>query len=273
MYGALFGDIIGSYYESHCTKNYNFEMFRKDNSFTDDTVLNTAVCDAILYDDTPINKKNLKKRAYEYAIRYKAYYRRYSYAGFGVMFSEWAESDIMKKQKSYANGAAMRVIPIGYAYDSLEQVHLQVEASCLYTHKNREAITGAKAVSSAVFLAVHGKSKTHISEYIERNFRYNLNVSLSDIKENYVFDSSTSYSVPPAIIAFLESENYEDAVRKAVSLGGDADTMACIAGGIAEAFYQKIPEDIKRYCMSKLDMGIKEKANEFTKKYINFRKK
>ena len=204
----------------------------------------------------------------EYAIQYKQYYSYFPNAGYGYLFSKWASNPKnMKKQRSYGNGAAMRVVPIGYAYDTIEQVLLQAKASCLYTHNCHEAINGAQAVASAVFLAVHKKSKDTIRKFICQNFKYNLDYSINDIQPYYKFDSSTNYSVPPAIVAFLDSNDYESAIRNAIYLGGDADTMACIAGGIAEAFYDDIPEYIKKFCYSKLDYTIKSVAIEFCRKH------
>lgn len=268
MYGAIYGDIIGSYYEVHCTKNYDFELHR-DSTFTDDSVMTAAVCKAILQNPQPITKREIRKRAFEYAVRYKQYFSYYPHAGYGNMFSKWAsDRKNMKKQHSYGNGGAMRAVPIGYAYDSLEQVMLQAKASCFYTHNNREAIRGAQAVAAAVYLANYGESKSAIREYISKNFRFDLDYTVDEIRPAYSFDSSTSYSVPPAIVAFLDSEDYESAVRNAVSLGGDADTMACIAGGIAEAFYRNIPEHIQRFCDSCLEYTIKSVVNEFKGRFI-----
>lgn len=160
----------------------------------------------------------------------------------------------------------MRVIPIGYAYSTLEQTLLQAKASCIPTHNQREAIKGAQAVASAVFLARKNESKEGIRNFLEKTFKYDLSIPLATVKESHVFDSKTSYSVPPAIIAFLESSDYESAVRSAVSLGGDADTQACIAGGIAEAFYKEIPEHIKRFCDLRIDHSIKSVVREFCEK-------
>ena len=266
MFGAIYGDIIGSYYEVHCTKDYNFE-FNKDSFFTDDSVLIAAVCKAILNNPTEISKWALRARAKEYASQYRQYYSYHPHAGFGNMFAAWAKDPYARNEHSYANGASMRVIPIGYAYDSLEQTLLQAKASCLSTHNHREAIVGARAVAASIFLARSGADKEQIKAYLEKTFKYKLSTPLSSIKETHVFDSRTSYSVPPAIIAFLESTDYESAIRNAISLGGDADTQACIAGGIAEAYYKEIPEHIKRFCDSRIDFSIKSVVKEFTKQY------
>ncbi|MGM9596703.1 MAG: ADP-ribosylglycohydrolase family protein [Eubacteriales bacterium] len=266
MFGAIYGDIIGSYYEVHCTKNYGFE-FNKDSSFTDDSVLIAAVCKAILNNPAEISKWNTRMRAKEYAAQYRQYYSYYPNAGFGNMFAAWAKDPYSKNGHSYANGASMRVIPIGYAYETLDQTLLQAKASCLATHDHREAIKGAQAVATAVFLARNGKRKGYIKEYLEKSFKYNLSISISSVKESHVFDSRTSYSVPPAIISFLESSDYESAIRTAISLGGDADTQACIAGGIAEAYYKQIPDHIRRFCDGRIDSSIKTVVKEFNLKY------
>ena len=267
MFGAIYGDVIGSYYEVHCTKDYGFE-FNKDSTFTDDSVLIGAVCKAILDNPSEISKWNIRARAKEYALQYRQYYSYHPNAGFGNMFADWARQAYAKDGHSYANGASMRVIPIGYAYETMEQTLLQAKASALPTHNNREAIRGAQAVAAAIFLARKGEGKEQIKDYLERKFKYDLSVPLLTVKENHVFDSRTSYSVPPAIIAFLESQDYESAIRNAVSLGGDADTQACIAGAVAEAYYKQIPEHIKRFCDSRIDITIKSVVREFNKKYL-----
>ncbi len=267
MFGAIYGDIIGSYYEVHCTKDYNFE-FHKDSFFTDDSVLIAAVCKAILNNPSDISKWNTRARAKEYASQYRQYYSYHPHAGFGNMFADWAKNPYARNGHSYANGASMRVIPVGYAYDTLEQTLLQVKSSCISTHNHREAINGAQAVATAIFLARNGTDKEQIKVHLEKTFKYKLSTPLSVIKETHVFDSRTYYSVPPAIIAFFESTDYESAIRNAISLGGDADTQACIAGGIAEAYYKEIPEQIKHFCDGKIDSSIKSVVREFNQKYL-----
>ncbi|MBO5022988.1 MAG: ADP-ribosylglycohydrolase family protein [Clostridia bacterium] len=266
MFGAIYGDVIGSSYEVRCTKNYNFE-FRDYSIFTDDTVLTVAVCKTILNNSDPISFFSQNRRAFEYASQIKHFYSLFPDAGFGQMFSDWARSPFMHRVKSYENGASMRVIPIGYAYETEERVLLQAKASCLYTHNNREAIRGAQAVALAVYWAYGGMDKSYIKRKIEKMFSYDLSFKLNDIRENYVFDSRTGYSVPPAIVAFLESVDYESAVRLAVSLGGDADTMACIAGGIAEAYYKKIPQNIRDFCDRRIDSGLRNIIRKFEDEY------
>ena len=261
IWGAVYGDIIGSYYEVHCTKDYNFP-FHRESTFTDDTVMTAAVCEAVMLNTVPISPLEVRKRGKEYAAQYKRFYSLYPNAGFGQMFGEWASSRSLFVQRSFGNGGAMRVVPIGYSYDTIEQTLLQAKASCIYTHNHREAINGAKAVAAAVWLACHNKSKDEIKKFIEDNFHYDLSVAISKIRESFRFDSRAGYSVPPTICAFLQSDDYESAVRNAVSFGGDADTMACIAGGIAEAYYGDIPQHIKDFCGSRLDGTIKETIKE-----------
>lgn len=267
MWGAVFGDIIGSYYEVHCTKDYNFEL-RRESTFTDDSVMTAAVCRTILNNPDDITERGVTERAKCYAALYKQFYSYFPNAGFGQMFREWAESDRLYKQPSYGNGAAMRAVPIGYACKTLEQVLLQAKASSIFTHNNKEAIEGAQAVAAAVWLANGGSGKSEIKACLEKKFGYKLSEPLEKIRRDCKFDSRTKYSVPPSIIAFMESEDYESAVRGAVSLGGDADTMACIAGGIAEAFYHRIPKRIESFCLSRTDSTIKRAVNEFNGKFM-----
>ncbi len=268
MYGAIIGDIIGSYYELNCTKDYDFQLFSSESKFTDDTVLNLAVCSAILHNCEKTSFTKRGQRVFEYGAQYRKYYNRYPNAGFGQMFSKWAKGSSFERQRSYGNGAAMRVIPIGYAYSTLEQVLLQAKLSAKSTHNHPEAIKGAQAVAAGVYLARQGQDKEMIRNYIGNKFSYDLSYNLDSIKDGYVFNSRTSYSVPVSILCFLESSSYEDAVRNAVSLGGDADTMACIAGGIAEAFGYKVPNDILSKGKHYLDMEQKNVINEFNKRYL-----
>jgi len=267
VFGALYGDVIGSYYEVHCTKSFDFP-FEKDSTFTDDSVLIAAVCKAILNNPCDVKRFVLRKRAMEYAAQYRQYYSYFPSAGYGTMFAKWAKDPQARNGHSYANGSAMRVIPIGYAYKTIEQTLLQAKASCLPSHNNHEAIVGAQSVASAIYMARNGKNKDDIRSYLESKFKYNLSVPLKEIQKVHVFNSRSSYSIPPAIIAFLESTDYESAIRGAISLGGDADTQACIAGGIAEAYYKDIPDHIKRFCDLKIDITIKQVVREFCKIYI-----
>ena len=262
MYGAIIGDIIGSVYERANVKTKNFELFTAQSCFTDDTVLSAAVAEKLLRSaDSVLNT------AKSYAMWYKQYYKRYPNAGYGQMFSEWAREDRLSVRKSYGNGAAMRVSAIGFAFDDLKDVFKEVKASCYYTHRHKEAITGAYAIAAAIFFARKGLDKDEIKKEIEKRFKYKLDFALDDIRENFVFDSRTAYTVPPAIRAFLESENYEDAIRNAVSVGGDSDTIACMTGGIAQAYYKNIPEEIMSRAKMRLNIGLKNVIDEFCETY------
>ncbi|MFI4962659.1 MAG: ADP-ribosylglycohydrolase family protein [Legionellales bacterium] len=227
MLGAIAGDIIGSVYEHHPIKTEIFPLFSVGCRFTDDTVMTLAVAHAIL-------------EGVDYAAAMKAFGRRYPDAGYGGSFIRWLFEDDVKPYNSWGNGAAMRVSPIGLAFDNVERVLQEARLSAEVSHNHSEGVKGAQATALAVFLAGHGEEKEFIRHDIMRRFGYNLNRKIAEIRPRYGFDISCQGSVPEAIIAFLDSCNYEDAVRKAVSLGGDSDTLACIAGGIAAAFYKEI---------------------------------
>ena len=261
LYGALLGDIIGSLREIHNEKTEDIELFPKGSHFTDDSVMTVAIADKLLHDD----KSSISNKK-AYAMWYKQYYRRFPHAGYGQMFSSWANEETLSVQKSYGNGCAMRVTALGYACDDLKTLWKEVEDSCYYTHNNHEAKVGAKAIATAVFMAKKQEDKESIKEYISGKFKYRF-PCLDEIREKYVFDSRTSYCVPPALEAFFESTSYETAIRKAVSIGGDSDTIACMTGGIAEAYYKSIPEKIMAEGSRYIDIGFKNVIGEFTDKY------
>ena len=255
MLGAIAGDIIGSIYEFNNIKSNVFPLFTGDSFFTDDTVLTVATADCILSNG-------------KYPDFYKKYFRKYPDRGYGGNFSEWGNSDSLDPYNSFGNGSAMRAGPIGFAYSTIEEVLIAAKISSEATHDHPEGIKGAQAIASCVYLAREGRKKQEIKEYIGNNFNYGLNDTLESIRPGYTFDETCQGSVPQAIIAFLESEDYEDAVRKAISIGGDSDTIACITGGIAEAYYGGIHEDIKLEVMPKLDENMLEVIFKFYDKYI-----
>jgi ADP-ribosylglycohydrolase len=254
MIGAIAGDIIGSVYESHCLKTTEFAIFTANSTFTDDTVLTIAVADCILHGK-------------DYATTFKHYARKYPSAGFGGMFFEWVSSDSLAPYNSYGNGSAMRVSPVGFAFDTMEEVLAEARRSAEVTHNHLEGIKGAQAVATAIFLAREKESKSKIKEFIEKNFGYNLHQTLEEIRPNYYFDETCEGSVPQAIIAFLESDSFEDAVRKAISLGGDSDTLGCMTGGIAQAYYQTIPAYIIEEVRNRLDTELLKVVRQFNTKY------
>jgi ADP-ribosylglycohydrolase len=231
MLGAIAGDVIGSVYEAHPIKYTDFPLFGRSSHFTDDTVLTVAAAYSIL-------------EKCDYTTAFKTFGRRYPGAGYGSSFYQWIFSPDGRPYSSWGNGSAMRVSPVGFAFESVDAVLEEAGRSASVTHNHPEGIKGAQATALAVFLARKGENKDSIKSKIEKRFNYNLNRTLDDIRPEYRFDVSSQGSVPESIIAFLESKDFEDAVRKAVSLGGDSDTMACIAGGIAHAFYREIPENI-----------------------------
>jgi ADP-ribosylglycohydrolase len=228
--GAIAGDIVGSVYERRRIKNKDFPLFSPSSRFTDDTVLTVALADAILTGS-------------DYATLMRGYHRRHPHAGYGGMFRRWAADPRSGPYNSFGNGAAMRVSPVGYACNSLNDVLEKARLFTVCTHDHPEGIKGAQAAASAVFLARTGSSKDDIKSFIEDTFAYDLSRSLNDIRPAYRFDPTCQGSVPESIIAFLESVSFEDALRNAVSLGGDADTQACIAGAVAEAFYGGVPAE------------------------------
>jgi len=254
MVGAIAGDIIGSAYEGRRTKTTDFELFTSYSRFTDDTVLTVAVADCIL------NGK-------DYARTFKEYGRRFPHAGYGGMFKRWLWSDSLLPYHSFGNGSAMRVSPVGFACSTLEDMLAEAKRSAEVTHNHPEGIKGAQAIASAIFLARVGSSKKEIKDYIEKNFGYDLGRTLDQIRPTYRFDDTCQGSVPQAIIAFLESEDYEDAVRKAVSLGGDADTLACMTGGIAQAYYKQVPGYIVAKVRELLDKDLLAVVDEFNRRY------
>lgn len=256
MLGAIAGDIIGSVFESHPTKTERLELLTPASRFTDDTVLTVAVADCILYGK-------------DYARTFKEYGVRYLNAGYGSGFLRWLYNEDMKPYYSYGNGSAMRVSPVGFAFDNIDDVLKEAEKSAAVTHNHPEGIKGAVATAAAVFLAKTGKGKQQIKQYVQQTFNYDLQRTIGEIRPAYKFDPTCQGTVPQAIIAFLESDNYEDAVRKAVSLGGDSDTLACITGGIAQAYYKEIPEYILREIRKRLDMDLLRVVDEFQNKYIS----
>ncbi len=250
MIGAIAGDIIGSVYEWKNIKTADFELFSPECRFTDDSVLTIALADAILSGDN-------------FADKMKEYYRRYPQVGFGSNFAKWAESDQSSPYNSYGNGAAMRISPVGYSFSSLDVTLKMAEYYTSLTHNHPEGIKGGCSTAAAIFMARRRHSKEEIKQYIESTFGYNLSRSLDSIRPGYKFDSSCQGSVPEAMIAFLESNDFEDAIRKAVSLGGDSDTIACIAGGIAQAFYGEVPDLIEKKVYTILDEPLGKVTRAF----------
>ena len=250
MIGAIAGDIIGSVYEWHNIKAKKFPLFSDHCFFTDDTVLTVALADTIL---TGIS----------YADNLKTFYRWYPDSGYGSGFHLWAQSQTSEPYNSYGNGAAMRISPVGYAYNDLQTVLAKAAEFTGVTHNHPEGIKGGQATAAAIFLARTGKSKDAIKAYIEKTFEYDLSKNVDEIRPTYRFDVSSQGTVPQAIRAFIDSTDFEDAIRNAISLGGDSDTLACITGGIAQAFYGGVPASIEIMVYAILDERLGEITKEF----------
>ena len=228
--GAITGDIIGSIYEWDNIKTIEFPLFSKDCFFTDDSVLTLATMDAIT------NNVPYEDSYFKFATNYPG-------RGYGGGFRRWLQSDL-KPYNSFGNGAGMRVSPVGWAFDTLEEVIHQATESAKVTHNHPEGIKGAQATAVSVFLARTGSSKDEIRNIIETTFGYDLHRTCDEIRPIYTFNETCQGTVPEAIIAFLESTDFENAIRLAISLGGDSDTLACITGGMSEAFYGEVPKHI-----------------------------
>ena len=262
MLGAIAGDIIGSPYERNNTGKYNFPLFRfrePISRFTDDTVLTVAVADALLHGK-------------DYMPTYRDYYRRYKNRGFGKGFRSWASVDDQEFGDSFGNGSAMRVSPVGWYCQSLSDVLAEAEKSALPSHSHPEGIKGAQAIAACIFLARTGSGKQRIKNYVEAEFGYDLSKTVPELLEEFHF-ASCQGSVGPAIQAFLDSDNFEDAIRRAVIQGGDSDTIAAMAGSIAEAYYGGVPITIRAFAMMYMPYNFRRVIGEFTKKYIVYNRK
>jgi ADP-ribosylglycohydrolase len=253
MIGAIAGDIIGSVHEGAGTKTKDFPLLTPFHRFTDDTVLTVAVADSILNDSDLIDTLH-------------RYYDRYPHAGYGGWYINWASQRLREPYNSWGNGSAMRVSPVGFAYDTLDEVLHHAERTAAVTHNHPEGIKGAQATAVAIFLARNGEDKAAIKRHIEAAFGYDLSEPLDEIWHTYTFDVSCQGSVPQSIIAFLEADGFEDTVRNAISLGGDADTMACIAGGIAEAYWG-VPKEIEEWVVGMLDEQLRGVVGEFAERF------
>ena len=243
MLGAIAGDILGSIHEFHPIKTKNFDLLNSECVFTDDTVMTAAVADSLM------NK-------IPYVESLQMWGRKYPRAGYGGWFSKWIDSDFPKPYNSFGNGSAMRCSSVGWLFEDEGSVLEEAKKSAEVTHNHPEGIKGAQAVALGVMLCRQGSTKLEIQEKLEDLFDYDLSQTMEQVKFNYSFDVTCQGSVPQAITAFLESEDFEDAIKNAISLGGDADTQACIAGALAEAFYMKIPDQIKEFVLTRITPDI-----------------
>jgi ADP-ribosylglycohydrolase len=254
MLGAIMGDIVGSIYEFGNIKSKDFDLFDEKSFFTDDTVLTVATADCILHQG-------------DYATYYRDYALRYPGRGYGANFIKWVDSGDLRPYYSFGNGSAMRVGPVGWAYNSQDSVLEMAKKSSEATHNHPEGIKGAQATALAIYLARIGKDKTHIKKTIEEYFDYDLSESVDEIREWYYFDATCPKTVPQAIICFMESVDFEDAIRNAISIGGDSDTVAAIAGAVSEAYYKGVPKKLMDFTLSRLDTSLLDVVERFIKKY------
>lgn len=255
--GAICGDTIGSVYEFNPTKNYNFPMFHIDMEYTDDSIMTIAVADWAMH-NKQLSREALVKTLQHWGQKYPN-----PMGAYGGMFTSWLQSYNPQPYNSWGNGSAMRVSAVGFLFDTLEETLRVAKISAEVTHNHPEGIKGAQATAAAIFMARTGKTKKEISEYIEAEFGYNLHRSYEEIKDGYHFEGSCQETVPQSIIAFLESKDYDDAIRLTISLGGDADTMGAITGAIAAAFYGGMSDEMYDFAMAKLPADLKEIVDEF----------
>lgn len=260
MYGAILGDIIGSPFEfDRGDKTKDFKLFSRRSHFTDDSVMTLAVCEALLKVGQDVTVKEIEDAVIS---SMQSWGRRYPHAGYGGYFRRWLTARHPEPYNSYGNGSAMRVSAVGWLYDSLEKTRTVAKATANVTHNHPEGIKGAEATASAIFMARNGSSKEEIKKYIENEFHYDLNRTLNEIRPGYHMDETCQKTVPEAIIAFLEAKDFEDAIRNAVSLGGDTDTLGAITGSIAEAYYG-IPEWLITECRKRINKDMRIVLDDF----------
>jgi ADP-ribosylglycohydrolase len=254
MIGVIAGDIIGSVHERAMRKSMDFPLFDPLCQFTDDTVLTVATAHAILTGTS-------------YEAAYREFGRQHPDAGYGGSFYGWLIAEEPRPYNSWGNGSAMRVAPVGFAFNNVDDVLREAERSAAVTHNHVEGIKGAQATALAVYMARTGASREEIRKELMGRFDYDLNRTVEQIRPGYRWDVACQRSVPEAIVAFLDSSSVEDAIRLAVSLGGDADTQAAIAGGIAEAFYRYVPDSIVLAVRERLDARFIEVIDAFRESF------
>lgn len=260
MYGAILGDIIGSPFEfDRGDKTKDFKLFSRRSHFTDDSVMTLAVCEALLKVGQDATVKEIEDAV---ITSMQSWGRRYPHEGYGGYFRRWLTARHPEPYNSFGNGSAMRVSAAGWLYDSLEKTRVVAKATANVTHNHPEGIKGAEATASAIFMARNGSSKEEIKKYIENEFHYDLNRTLDEIRPSFHMDETCQKTVPKAIIAFLEARDFEDAIRNAVSLGGDTDTLGAITGSIAEAYFG-ISETLISECRNRINKDMRDIVDAF----------
>ena len=276
MIGAIIGDTVGSVYEFNNTKDYDFTLFNSESGYTDDSVMTMAVASWLLK-DKKLTYQGLEDTMVEFGENCPC-----PMGGYGTGFNRWlfspdrlwqfddryGESPYRSKTGrhpygSYGNGSAMRVSSVGWFFDTLEETERVAAISAAITHNHPEGIKGAQATAASIFLARTGKTKEEIRDYVEKTYCYDLHKSREYWHPIYGWEDSCQGTVPQAIIAFLDSTDFEDAIRKAVSLGGDSDTLACITGGIAEAYYKVIPKHMVDRTLGNMPKSLRDLIDEF----------
>lgn len=241
MFGAVLGDIIGSRFEfDKGGKTKEFKLFTNEDSYTDDSVMTVAIASALVGKGDIIKEEEVKKLIIEYMQKWG---RKYPYAGYGARFIHWILSKRPEPHNSWGNGSAMRVSAVDWLYDSLFTTRLVAKWSAEVSHNHPEGIKGAECTAAVIYLSRKGYSKEYIKDYVIREFEYDLSETLDELRERHEHIESCQDSMPKTLVSFFEGKSYEDVVRNAVSLGGDADTLAAIAGAMAEAMYG-IPDEI-----------------------------
>ena len=259
MYGAILGDVVGSPYEFRNIKTKEFPLFSRSSRFTDDTAMTVAVAEALL----DAQGKGREERREAVTRSLQKWGRRYPDAGYGGRFFGWLYADDPRPYNSWGNGSAMRVSSAGWLFDTLEETREAAADTACVTHNHPEGIKGAECTAAVIWLARHGSTKAEIREYVEKEF-YPLDTTCDGIRPWYRFDVSCQGTLPPAVTAFLEGNDFEDVVRTAVSLGGDSDTLACIAGAMAEAFYG-VPDRLITECRARLPEDMLQVVDRFNR--------
>lgn len=262
LLGAIIGDVVGSPYEHHNIKSKEFKLFSRRSSCTDDTVMTIAVAEALMEAEKQgvLDSEEKVKELVDESMHKWGY--RYPYAGYGGTFVAWLDHEIEGPYNSWGNGSAMRVSPAGWIAEDMERVRAIARWTAEVTHNHPEGVKGAESVAAAILMARQGASKEEIKDYIVSEFGYNLDRTCDEIRPDYRFDVSCQGSVPESIIAFLEGEDFEDTIRNAISLGGDSDTIAAIAGSIAGAFFE-IPEEIVNKCLDRVPAEMKDVLSDW----------
>lgn len=260
MIGAIIGDIVGSRFEWHNHRSKDFELLHEKCFFTDDSIMTVALCDALL--NSKENSSNLGEEAVK---SMREFGRKYPKSGYGGGFRKWLKSSDPQPYNSWGNGSAMRVSGCGYAGKSIDEVKALSKAVTEVTHNHPEGLKGAEAVAVAIFMARNGSDMSEIKDFITENY-YPLDFTLDEIRDEYVFNETCQDTVPQALEAFFESTDFEDAIRNAISVGGDSDTLAAITGSVAEAYYG-VPDEIRQKTLTYLTDELKDVLFRFEKEY------